>query len=457
MLRPMSRESDSTATKISPGYHCARRNRRGWSACLIASIFVLAATAPVRADLDGYVARAEPAFAWSLRDKAVRAEGTVYDLHLVSQVWRGITWKHQLRVYVPARAYSSGTMLLFNTGGSARDSDNAFGLELAKRAGAPCAIVYGIPNQPLFDDLYEDDLIAYTFVQYLRTGDENWPLLMPMTKSLVKAMDALQAFARDELGAPVDGFVVAGASKRGWTSWLTAAADPRVKGVAPIVFDMLNIPAQLPHQLASWGNYSEMLEPYTAPGLPGQVGSERGRRLVELVDPYSYRERVGMPKLMVLGTNDRYWTLDALNLYWDDLSGPRSVLYVANQGHGLGDRARWMETLACFVRGIARNDPMPRLTWVYERAGGKLTLKLTRSPALATALLWTASSQTRDFRGTEWSSVSMATRGDGLQAEAALSDTAFVALFGEVEYPLDGNSCRLSTRVRIEAPLRKNH
>ena len=49
------------------------------------------------------------------------------------------------------------------------------GLELARKINAPVAILYHIPNQPLLEGkLSEDDLIAETFVRYLKTKDENW-------------------------------------------------------------------------------------------------------------------------------------------------------------------------------------------------------------------------------------------------------------------------------------------
>ena len=45
--------------------------------------------------------------------------------------------------------------------------------------------------------------------------------------------------------------VVTGGSRRGWTTWLTAVADPQVAGIAPILIDMQNLREQLKHQLDS--------------------------------------------------------------------------------------------------------------------------------------------------------------------------------------------------------------
>src|SRR5437762_3390125 len=121
------------------------------------------------------------------------------------------------------------TLFAWVTGGSARPDYVWLGMELARKIRAPVAFLYHIPNQPLLDsNLREDDLIAETFVRYLNTKDENWPLLFPMVKSVVKAMDVLQAFGKKEWRAPIDKFIVAGASKRGWTTWLTDRKSTRL-------------------------------------------------------------------------------------------------------------------------------------------------------------------------------------------------------------------------------------
>ena len=143
------------------------------------------------------------------------------------------------------------TAILFITGDGPRPGDN---IDLGLISGAtqlPVYMLFNIPNQPLWD-MKEDDLIAHTFNKYLETKDPTWPLLFPMTKSAIKAMDAIQDFSA-KTGHPVKKFIVTGASKRGWTTWLTAATrDKRVVGIAPLVFDNLNFTPQMSHQLEHW-------------------------------------------------------------------------------------------------------------------------------------------------------------------------------------------------------------
>lgn len=407
---------------------------------------------PVRADLAGYVGRPDPAFSWSLLKNDASSNGTFYHLSLVSQTWRGIDWKHDLLLAVPEEV-SGDQALLFIGGAAGRDEA---GLRaLARRLHAPVAVLHQVPNQPLLDGLYEDDLIAETFMRFLRTGEEDWPLLLPMTKSVTRAMDALQTFSRERLREQIGQFVLTGASKRGWTAWLAAAVDPRVAGIAPRVIDMLDVPAQLPHQLASWGRYSEMLSPYTQPGLPQFVETPPGRRLIALVDPWSYRARLTMPKLIVLGTNDRYWTLDALNLYWDGLPGEKRVRYVPNAGHGLNGDDSWLDTLTCFFTHVRAGNALPVVRGSTAVRADALDVRAATDRAASRATLWSAHAPTRDFRDARWTAQPMAVRrGDAYEAPAPRASGTWTAAFAALAFDLDGTSCTLSTQVSIVPPLR---
>jgi PhoPQ-activated pathogenicity-related protein len=414
-------------------------------------------SAPVRADLKSYVERPEPAFSWKLKEKIDHPLGTVYDLRLVSQTWQEITWEHQLQVYQPRDIAPTPTILLWNQGGNASQVTIAHGMELAFKTRAPVAFLYNIPNQPLFDGKKEDALIAETFVRYLKTKDENWPLLLPMVKSLVKAMDALQAFSKDEWKQPLDSFIVTGGSKRGWTSWLTAAADPRVKAIAPMVIDTLNMRAQMPHQLKSFGGYSEQIADYTRLGLVGMKETPEVKRLFDLVDPYSYRDKLTLPKLIINGNNDPYWTTDALNLYWDDLKGDKWVLYVPNAGHNLlqktkdgkDDRTLAVNALSLFARQQIAGKSMPQLQWKHDDVEGKMRLTVQAKPAPVAARLWSAQAPTFDFRKAEWVEQPAALKDGTATGEVAPPAKGCLAFYGDLEFELDGMKYHLSTQIRV--------
>ncbi len=402
-----------------------------------------------RADLDEYVKKADPAFAWSQTGSASTAAGVVTSIKLTSQEWQGMTWSHDLRVYEPREIVHPDAMLLFITGGDnsrkASDDDHKQAFGLAKLCGARVAVLPQVPNQPLLGGKTEDELIAETFVRYLQTKDENWPLLFPMVKSAVRAMDAVQAWSREN-GKPVSRFVVTGGSKRGWTTWLTGAVDDRVIAIAPMVIVMLNLGPQGPNQLKVWGTYSEQIGDYVERGLMETVATETGTKLWKMVDPFTYRQRLLKPKMLINGANDRYWTLDALDLYWKELQGPKYLIELPNAGHDLKVNREWATSgLGAFFHHVVLNRPMPRLTWDFaEGAGGDYHLTIRSSPAPQAARVWTARSDNRDFRESKWTDSPMKP-GEAIRYDGQAPSSGRLALFGEVEYEVNGIPFHLTT------------
>ena len=415
---------------------------------------------PGWADLEQFVRKPEPAFAWKQNGKSSHgpAGDRVYDLHFVSQTWQGNNWHHQLQIYQPQAVAPAAMMLLWVTGGSATPAQIALGMELARKSKAPVAFLYHIPNQPLLEgQLREDDLIAETFVRYLTTKDENWPLLFPMAKSVVKAMDVLQAFGKQEWGEPMTKFIVAGASKRGWTTWLAAAIDQRIGAIAPIVIDTLNMREQLPRQLKAFGAYSARLQPYTSRGLVPIPESPEGQRLLSMIDPWAYRNRLTLPKLIVNGTNDFYWATDALNLYWSELPDKKWVIYVPNAGHDLRRQDRpgpdqmtnLIHGLAAFSRHLISGRPMPDVSWRHEDRNSKLRLTITANPKPLGARLWVAQTSSKDFRAAQWTEQAAIFSDGTIIGEVAPPETGHLAFYGELDYEIDGLKYQLSTQIRM--------
>ena len=422
----------------------------------VAGFVLLASTAIARADLAEYIKKPEPKYSWKLKDKTVGQQGTTYELELVSQEWHDIVWKHQLEVYQPKDVAPNATMLIYNTG-RWNILNRVLGFELAQKIKAPVAILYDIPNQPLFDGKKEDALIAETFVRALADKDTSWPLLFPMAKSVIKAMDALQAFSKEEFKEPVKQFVLSGASKRGWTTWLASASDPRIVAFVPIVIDTLNMTKQMDNQLRSFGEYSAMIHDYTERKLVPLPKTEEAKKLWQMVDPYFYRDKLTQPKLLICGNNDPYWVGDALNLYWDDLKGDKWVLYVPNAGHDLvepdGKRTRTLNALAAFTRAQTIGKPLPGLKWKHDNVDGHARLHVEATVAPSGARVWEATSATRDFRKAKWTESAATIADKSITVTTALPKEGYKEFYVEMDYEMDGIKYNPSTQLRVlEAP-----
>ncbi len=389
------------------------------SAVLGAALQVSAAAADTDL-LDGsgaalatYVAKPDSSYTWHVMARHERRGAEIIELQLTSQTWRGIIWKHQLVLIKPTRVHDPSHGLLIVGGGRWRDSFETEPSELvsgdgadvfvaiARRVKAVVAVLGQVPFQPMFDRR-EDELIAYTFDQYLKTGDPEWPLLLPMVKSVVRAMDASSAAAAEEWGAPLTTYTLLGGSKRGWTTWLTAPVDRRVTAIAPVVIDALNMRRHFPYQTEAWGKPSDEISPYTDLGLDQVLGSDAGAPLRRIVDPFEYRAAITQPKLVVLATNDHYFPVDAANLYWDSLSGPKYLLYLPNDQHSISDYRRVIPALREMHASVESGKPLPRLEWEYRWAADAVTLCVRSTPAPAKLTVWRAPDADRDFRDAVW-------------------------------------------------------
>jgi len=387
--------------------------------------------------LDRYVHAPDDTYRYALEGK-VNGRGkekgvTMHVLDMTSQTWRSpdevnrTEWKHWMRTYIPDEVRHDTALLFIGGGANDRPAPDKMSSEMAAIAKTTQSVVVElgmIPNQPLIFhndgvERKEDDLIAYTWDKFMRTGDETWPARLPMTKSVVRAMDTIQTYCAGEEagGHAIGSFVIAGGSKRGWTTWTTAAVDTRVVAIVPIVIDMLNVVESFKHHWRVYGFWAPAVGDYEAHGIMNWMGTSEYDKLLELVEPYSYIERFTMPKLLINSCGDQFFLPDSSQFYWDDLVGDKYLRYVPNTGHGLDDSDAYL-TLMAFYHSIISETPLPQYNWSY---GPDQTLTVKTESEPIAVKFWTATNpETRDFRidvaGAIWKSSPVKASADGTYA-----------------------------------------
>jgi len=428
-----------------------------------------AAAAPT--ELDRYVAEPDPAYSWRLvATLPATLPGLGFRTHVLemtSQRWRSEEeldrplWRHWLRIVVPASVRSPVAFLLINAGSTddprPGPAELAFGLA-AVASQAVVAEIQAVPNQPLvFRDegrpRSEDALVAYSWDKYLRGGDERWPLQLPMTKAAVRAMDTVSAFLASSEGGglTVDKFIVSGASKRGWTAWLTAAVDRRVVAVVPLVIDLVNLRPSFEHHWQAYGFWAPAVADYEELGIMAWLGTRRQEELLRLVDPFFYRDRLAMPKYIVNAAGDQFFLPDSSRFYFEELPGEKYLRYVPNAGHSLEEDDVLASVLA-FAQMVLAGARRPRFSWEWTRDGA---IRVRAEDRPAEVKLWQATNPAaRDFRvatiGRSWTSTSLAAGADGsFEARPAPPAQGWTAFFVELSFPVGALTLKLTTPVRV--------
>ncbi|MCA9218521.1 MAG: hypothetical protein KDB27_35880, partial [Planctomycetales bacterium] len=329
--------------------------------------------------------------------------------------------------------------------------------EIAKATGTVVAELRMVPNQPLVfhndgQQRVEDDLIGYTWDQYIKTGDANWVARNPMVKSAVRAMDALTEFTAKSDIDKVEKFVVAGGSKRGWTTWLTGAFDERVVGIVPIVIDVLNADESMRHHFAAYGFWAPAIGNYIQHDIMVRMNHPRLKELYQLVDPHYHVDRLTMPKLVLNAAGDQFFLPDSSKFYWDKLKGPKYLRYVPNGDHGL-DGTDAIESLTAFYACLVHGVPLPEYSWAMEEDGG---IRVSSQTAPKEVKLWQATNpEARDFRvetlGRKYTSSPLSAEANGeFVGKLEAPKSGWTAYFVELTYDLGlPVPLKLTSAVRV--------
>lgn len=439
-----------------------------------------------------------------------RTVARVYSTMMTSQQWRspgeiadGLLWTHPVVIIDPTQRVSD-TALLFIDGGSrssqpptAQAGVDEYLALIAILSGTPVVHIKNVPSQPIVfaDEVTpgdateqplvlrsrtEDAIIAYSYAKYLDSftagdPDPTWPVLFAMAKAAVKAMDTAQE-VMGGIGRPISDFVVTGASKRGWTTWLTGASDFRVKAVAPIVIDVLNMDEHLQHHRAVYGYWAPAIYDYAQEGVFDRLLPEGGGgvspeadALLQLVDPYEYSRigRLNIPKFMTNGTMDQFFVPDASQWYFGGLENENYLNYIPNGDHGLVTDEDDLDpsssdnpagNLLAWHMALTQNEPRPPFTWSLQPDG---TIRVDVSPTRRPyeVVLWHATARnSRDFRRearfrADWQSLPLAPAVTGgttyVASRPAPADGNYTGFFVQLFYR---NTAAYPSTVQLQYP-----
>jgi PhoPQ-activated pathogenicity-related protein len=426
-----------------------------------------------------------------------RVAADVFFMNLTSQEWNPTAnlsagfqenrqlWQHEVAVVVPSVIRSSTAHLHITGGGNAQDGLDRFDFfgtvgpnasdvlgsnsevgqfaAFAEATGSIFTVLNQVPNQSIqfTNDIrgprVEDDSIAKTIRNFIDGGakETDWPLLLPMTKAAVKAMDMTQDFVRNSpasgfsfLGGSFVGsgssertpvaqdFIVSGGSKRGWTTWLTAAVDDRVKAIVPIVFDALNLGNQLDNQKAIYGRvdndlttpdssgaqFSGALQPYISSRSPNdpnatadmnltvEFASPAGQKALGIIDPYAYRDAFTMPKYIVNSAGDEFFAINSSNNYYHNLPGEKYLWYIPNTTHVIpanpdgtsNDQAiaEFLESYTAFYGALKSGEDLPQYNYSILNEGRTIRVEFLNGLLPDDITLWynNGFNGTPDFR-----------------------------------------------------------
>lgn len=323
-------------------------------------------------------------------------------------------WRHNVDIYIPETAKQRHALVVVNNGVNYEEGVqiNSKPVDFTQETLASIArdtntiviSVSDIPNQYLtFQDdkkpLKEDESVSRSWALFMEAPEQRklMPLNIPMVSSLSQAI----RLAKEELTRwNIHSFIVTGISKRGWTAWLSAIADPDVEAIVPFAIDLLDIDASLEHIYQSYGgNWPITFYPYYQQGIDEKIKTHSFSQLRQIIDPLIYlntvyQPRLAIPKYIINASGDDFFVPDNSRFYYSKLPGVKSLRIVPNTSH-YSIKQITEESLVTFINRFQDKKTLPQVLGIIQH--NLLTVYFSEEPIKV--VRWTATNpNARDFR-----------------------------------------------------------
>jgi PhoPQ-activated pathogenicity-related protein len=397
---------------------------------LLGALFVFGASAGrFKTPLEKYVNNEDDTFEWDVMSSVSTTAYTAYFLNFTSQQWltsvessRPI-WNHRLTVCVPLNVGYKTAFLYVDGGNNVAAEITSTTVDpiidfVCRGSSAVTVHLEQVPNQPISfpsdptnAQRKEDAIIAFTWEHFLTntSSDPNWILQFPQVKSAIRAMDAVQEFV-ETLDIPqVKSFIMSGASKRGWTTWLAAGIDKRVEAFIPIVMPILNVVPNLNNAFRSLGGWTWTFGDYFAAGNMAHFNKPEFDALAAVIDPIIYNNKfTPKPTYVIASSQDEFFQPDSANFFFQELRGEKYLRILPGSGHTFYATYNLTDVLVSvnsFIHMVADNLRGPRdLSWNLHKTTSRTqnaTIVAVSGTQPKKVVMWSAntiSTTKRDFR-----------------------------------------------------------
>ena len=395
--------------------------------------------------LDDYVRKPESVYAWhdtGFVYQKLPFKSTAHMLNVSSLEWldtskavgpNGALWTHQVLVVVPEKVtiFNMSTVVL--TGSCNADRGNGTGPHpppaddeylvvadnIAAQTGGTVVVVYQIPNckyvfpsDPSQKPREEDALIAWAWHEYIVDPAHNpeWLPRLPMAKAGFQCMKAAAEYLVQQKIADPKGWLVSGASKRGWTSWMVGATTPfkglpLVIGIAPLVPIVPDLIAEVHRQWMSYDGFTFAFADYAAVNLTQVLDGPEFKTALEIIDPIYYGDRLSqVPKVVVLSSDDEFMQFDWSDIWYSKLTGEKHLLIAPNSEHSLATGIpEILACLAAFYKSLALGiQQRPTFDYSYDSTNGAITVTIPKGMVHGKVVLRHATTFSRERRDFRW-------------------------------------------------------
>lgn len=180
--------------------------------------------------------------------------------------------------------------------------------------------------------------------------------------------------------------MVSGASKRGWTALLSGAVKcetcaAKIIAVIPMVPIVPNLQSEIHRQWQSYNGFTWAFSDYIAANLTYELDGDLMAEIFKIEDPINYIDELeGIPKYIVVSSNDEFMSMDWSNIYYDQLKGEKHLIIMPNSEHSLSTGIYGcLSAMGTFIRSLAAGiKERPNFEYQYSPETGELSVSIAK-------------------------------------------------------------------------------